>query len=430
LYDWAGTPQNPALRSVDGFYAQGDYPPVALYVLGFAGRAYQVVSGGRFLDVDAFTVAIKAPGLFAEALLGLLLFAAVRQTLGVVRARAIALAYWLNPAMMLSASVFGGIDTLFALPAIGGLIAAVAGWPAVAGCLIVVAALTKPQALVVAPAVLIAIRSGAGQDRSSLVRSALAGSVTTAVLLMPMVAAGATLNMTLAVGSIVLGADTLSNACNLWWIVGHALHVLQTPGADLASALTMRVDGVPISGFADFDLPSVRIVVRLMGSTFALAAIGWAIWTVRRGRDLWLAAAAGAFFVHAYVVLATQVHENHLFAAVPLLALAAAGRPRFFPLFVAVSAIFALNLNLVSGLGYDDLRYALPRTAGGIDLTLMLALANCASLAWHAGVLRRECGIVSPAASTCQHPPQEGLSPCVAAHARCSPAEKPRWPKQ
>jgi hypothetical protein len=245
-----------------------------------------------------------------------------------------------------------------------------------------------------------------------------------------MVAAGATLNMTLAVGSIVLGADTLSNACNLWWIVGHALHVLQTPGADLASALTMRVDGVPISGFADFDLPSVRIVVRLMGSTFALAAIGWAIWTVRRGRDLWLAAAAGAFFVHAYVVLATQVHENHLFAAVPLLALAAAGRPRFFPLFVAVSAIFALNLNLVSGLGYDDLRYALPRTAGGIDLTLMLALANCASLAWHAGVLRRECGIVSPAASTCQHPPQEGLSPCVAAHARCSPAEKPRWPKQ
>ena len=187
----------------------------------------------------------------------------------------------------------------------------------------------------------------------------------------------------------------LSNACNLWWILGHILHVMQVPGIDLRTAITMRADIVPISAFTDFAPPTARIFVRLLGSTFALAAIAWGVWTARQTRDLWLLAAAAAFFVHAYVVLATQVHETHLFAAVPLLALAAAGRPRFFPLLVAISAIYALNLNLFYGLGEDDLRYALPRTLASVDLTLILAMVNCAVLAWHAGVLRRECGSVS-----------------------------------
>jgi hypothetical protein len=397
LYDWAGAPQDLRLRSVDGFYAQGDYPPAALYVLGYAGRAYHWVSGGRFLQTDAFTAAIKTPALLAEALLGLLLFVMVRRTVGLAPARRVALVYWLNPAMILSTSVFGGIDTLFALPAIGALIAGAAGWPALAGCLIAIAALTKPQALVVVPVVMIAIWNGARGDRPSLVRSALAGALTSAVLLTPIVAAGAAMNMTLAVGSIVLGADVLSQACNLWWIAGHALRLAQMPGLDLTSALTMPVTGMAISTFADFDLPIVRIVVRFLGSTFALAAIGWGAWTVRHERDVSLLAAAAAFLVHAYVVLATQVHENHLFAAMPFLALAAARRPQFFPVFVAISAVFALNMNLLYGLGRDDLRYALPRTMAGVDLTLAVAVANCAILARFAQVLRRESARTLPA---------------------------------
>jgi hypothetical protein len=47
-------------------------------------------------------------------------------------------------------------------------------------------------------------------------------------------------------------------------------------------------------------------------------------------------------------------------------------------------------MNLMYGLGEDDLGYFLPRTLMGIDLTLVLAAANCAALAWHAAVLQRE----------------------------------------
>jgi hypothetical protein len=99
--------------------------------------------------------------------------------------------------------------------------------------------------------------------------------------------------------------------------------------------------------------------------------------------------ALGAFSTHAYATLAAQVHENHLYAAVPLLALAGAGRRAFRPVLYAVSAIFALNLNLFYGIG-DDVGYALPRGITIVDATVVLAVVNCAALVWHARVLQRE----------------------------------------
>ena len=83
-------------------------------------------------------------------------------------------------------------------------------------------------------------------------------------------------------------------------------------------------------------------------------------------RDLWLLAGVAAFCVHAYATLSAQVHENHLFAAVPLLVLAAAGRRAFLPIAIGVSAIVALNLNLFYGFG-DGIGFALPRAITMID---------------------------------------------------------------
>jgi hypothetical protein len=102
-----------------------------------------------------------------------------------------------------------------------------------------------------------------------------------------------------------------------------------------------------------------------------------------------MAAALGAFTTHAYAVLSAQVHENHLYAAVPLLALASGGRAAFRPVLIAVSAIFALNLDLFYGIG-EDVGYALPRGITIVDATVVLAVVNCAALVWHARVLQRE----------------------------------------
>ena len=97
-----------------------------------------------------------------------------------------------------------------------------------------------------------------------------------------------------------------------------------------------------------------------------------------------------AFLVHAHATLSAQVHENHLFAAVPLLVLAAAGRRGFRPIALGVSAVVALNLNLFYGFG-DGIGWALPRMITIVDFTVVVALFNCLLLSWHAVVLSREC---------------------------------------
>jgi hypothetical protein len=129
--------------------------------------------------------------------------------------------------------------------------------------------------------------------------------------------------------------------------------------------------------------------------TIAVAA--WALWVTYRSTthrtqstiDLWLLAGLAAFLVHAYATLSAQVHENHLFAAVPLLVLASAGRRAFRPICVGVSAVVALNLNLFYGFG-DGIGYAVPRGMSIVDLSLVVALVNCSLLLWHAAVLRSQ----------------------------------------
>src|SRR5262249_15504196 len=116
----------------------------------------------------------------------------------------------------------------------------------------------------------------------------------------------------------------------------------------------------------------------------------WALWTGRRARNLSLVAALAAFLVHAYSTLAAQVHENHLFAAVPLLVLASAGARELRPIAVGVSAVGALNLNLFYGFG-NGIGYAIPRGLTIVDATVVLAAMNCALLWTHARALRRAC---------------------------------------
>jgi len=123
----------------------------------------------------------------------------------------------------------------------------------------------------------------------------------------------------------------------------------------------------------------------------ALCAVrGAALRTPHVAVDLWLLAGLAGFCVHAYATLSAQVHENHLFAAVPLLVLAAAGRPGFRPIAAGVSAVVALNLNLFYGFG-DGIGYALPRAIAIVDFTVIVALFNCFLLSWHAVVLSRQC---------------------------------------
>jgi hypothetical protein len=401
MYGIGGTPPERRALEYAGATATVDYPPLALIELGVAGQAYWIWSHRHFPNATPLNAFVKLPGLVAEIGLTLLLFALVRARLGVAAARLAAAAYWLNPAALFDASILGYLDTQYILPAIAALAAAAAGWPAAAGALAAAAILTKAQGLFIAPAVALAIwTTGAPEKRTARVLAAIAGGLALSIAIVaPVALAGGWPNMLQALGRLATHDMLSANAMNLWWVVGYLLRVRYSMhDMGLWTAITAPAKILGIQRVIEIGYPDPRTI----GIALTIAAIAWALWTASRSShlaprtspDLWLFAAVGAFCVHAYATLSAQVHENHLFAAVPLLVLAAAGRPGFRPIAVGVSVVAALNLNLFYGFG-DGIGYALPRAVTIIDLTVIVALLNCFLLSWHAVTLSRECSTVN-----------------------------------
>ncbi len=122
---------------------------------------------------------------------------------------------------------------------------------------------------------------------------------------------------------------------------------------------------------------------RPLGTILIVLACLWAFWRTRHSPRLAVHASLAAFTVQAFFVLGVSVHEHHMMLAVPFLAVAAALDPAFRPIFLAISASVALNMNLFYGIsrGYG---WAIPRTITPIDLSVLLAFVNVGLLIWHA----------------------------------------------
>jgi hypothetical protein len=194
--------------------------------------------------------------------------------------------------------------------------------------------------------------------------------------------------MWLAFGSFDTWRDSMStNAANIGWIINWLLRSWSSlPELKFPRAYLQLVPrGLGITRFRELGYPDPRPIGRLA----VVIATAWAMWLNRRSRDFALAAAVGAFTVHAFFVLAPGMHENHQLFEVPLLALAASLRPRFRPMFFVVSAIVALNINCFYGAGLG-MGWAVPRTITIVDLTVVLAFANVGVLVWFGWRLRDE----------------------------------------
>jgi hypothetical protein len=366
------------------------YPPLVVYELGAAGQAYRLYEHHHFPNTTALNAFVKLPALLAEVGLACLLFWFVRRTIGESTARWTVAAYWLNPAALINASVLGYLDAQFALPAVAAAIAAASGWPALSGALVAATVLTKPQGVLIGPAVVLALwTTGTISERiRATAVDVAAGVAVTALVVAPIALAGGFSNLLFAMSRLTHHDMVSANACNFWWIVSwfvRAWHSMAGMGAWAAFTAPAQILG--ISRMVEIGYPNPLLV----GTTMTVMAIAWAMWTAWRAEpDVWLVAGVAAFTFHAYATLSAQVHENHLFGAVPLLVVAAAGRRAFRPMLAIVSAIAALNLNLFYGFG-DGVGYALPRGLTIVDATVVLAVINCAALSWHAVTLHRQC---------------------------------------
>jgi hypothetical protein len=386
LYGVGGHPPERGLVRWGERVTTVDYPPIALYQLAVTGAAYRLFSPS-FENTRWLNAAIKLPGILAEMLLSWLLYAAVGRRYGGPAGMWAAAAYWANPATVLAGSVLGYLDASMALPAVGAIAAATLKSPLLAGALLAVSCLTKLQAIFILPVVVVALwnadRSNAAQR---IVRAFASAAAVSAVVLLPYLLAGASRNVVQGVASLLRHDMLSADAANLWWVVTwvmRASYAAGELGTWTAWTMTLRILGM--STLVKLGYPNPRPIA----TCSIAAATAWALWRARRLGDVAAMCATAAFIVHAYFLLGVAVHENHLYLAVPLLAAAAAARPRLRPVMLGLSAISALNLFLFFGFGRG--LPLPPRTVTVIDSTVILAIVNCALFVWHARVFSREC---------------------------------------
>jgi hypothetical protein len=351
LYGRGGPAGERRVLEIDGVRTKVDYPPVALYELELAGLA----------PPASVPIAIKSLCVVAESALVLLIYASLRRRPDSANGAACAaLSMWLNPAAVLAGSVLGYLDPLWVLPAVAALVAAVSGRAAAAGALIAIACLTKPLGVFVVPCVALALVNSGRGARRSLVSACAAAAVVSVIAAVPVVLHGGLMNMAWALGSLLRDPFLSGNGASIWAMAGAVAPGIPTDAA------------------------------RAIGTALTIGAIAWACWRLRHAHDLSRLAALGALCVHAYATLAAAVHENHAFAAVPLLAIAWAGRAAFRGPFVAVSAIVAMNFYLAYGFGVD-VPFGPPASVAGLDPLVWLSAFNLATFAWTLSIFRREC---------------------------------------
>jgi len=336
-----------------------DYPPLAMALWRWSWKSVDFLFAG-FDRGEKENIAVKLPAVVGDV-------AAVLLLILVLPGRpSTALLYWALPVSWLPSAVLGFLDAAYVPVAVCALVAAGRGRGGWTGVLIALAALIKPQALIIAPVAAVAL----WPDRARLGRAIGAGLATVALALVPFVLAGTLDEAVTHVFRIIFQERLSAGYANLWWVVGH----LSNGGAWNEAVQYARIDAL--------DFPASAVGV----GAFALLSV----WFCRRfGGEPCFAAGAVVF---AYGLLTLGVHENHPHAM--FLAFAASGLAwkRRRSLFVAVIATsYVLNMLSLSVMGrFYGLRYlsvesissALSglRMGLGFDLTLLLAVVNCAAM--------------------------------------------------
>lgn len=311
-------PSQPLVVRADRLDAPIDYPPIVPYLLLAAGKLGAALS----LSDARLDSLIRVPFALANLAVGLLLFADARRHGRDATAVLVASLYLLNPAVLFDTVYWGQADSLVALFVVGAVVALGSSRPEWAWASFALAVLTKPLAYPLTPLLLLVTIKRFGAARA--VRCALAFLATAALALLPFLW---TARLGRLLRSLFLQLDAMPyasvNAHNLWWLVQGG-----TPFQDAREK--------------PFGLLSYEAMGLLLLAAFFLATLVRA-WRSSEERSHRLAFASAAF---GFFMLATHMHENHSFTALPLLLLVGVDDPRVRRFFLLVSAMLLVNLLL------------------------------------------------------------------------------------
>jgi hypothetical protein len=375
MYGVGGNPPERAVLVWGKRSGTVEYPPATLFALATVGHIYRAVDP-YYGDNVWLTVAVKLSILLGDVGLSVALWALMRQYSRAAAQLAV-LFYWLNPAVILDGSALGYLDPWLGALTMASILAIDRGRFAWAGVALALTALTKLQIVLILPAVglLLLQRAARAAWWKAGVTVVATAAVTTAIVLAPFVRIGALPNLIQGAGRAFHHDMLSAEAVNVWWIATWILR----------RSWTTDVRILGISRVLALGYPNPRLI----GIALAGGLMSWAFWRARRA-SLPVVLAAGAFAIHAYTLLSVQVHENHFYLALPLIAAAGAVLPQMRAPYALASAICLLNLYLFQGLGHD---FVPPdRMLTIVDATVLVSFVNVGAFVWHVRRFARVAG--------------------------------------
>src|SRR5437588_153511 len=324
-----------------------DNPPLLLYPFWFLGWLYeQLISPlfghTRLGDPDMLRFMLRLPGLAADLFAGALIFRVLRQRSSISFNAALLVtgAYLFNPALIFDSAYWGQTAAVHALLMLLSVIAADRRCYDWAGAALAAAILTKPQAIAIAPLILIL----AMKERGGLRLVAGAG-IATVLITAPFIWAGTSASVVQEYTQTTRYHPFVApNAHNLWWFVTGGQGWQQD--TNLIGPVSFRSAGLLI--FTAATLLSLILV--------------W-----RDRRSLFLVAAYQAL---AFFMLNTQIHETHLLAIFAPLVIAAALDRELWWFYGAFALTSVANMTLHDPKLFAWLGYPSNEIYGGPALAL------------------------------------------------------------
>lgn len=343
------------------------YPPGMAYVYQAAVAVSERFAPPPWLGgADWLRYSVKLMPVTGHIVLALTLFGVCAAAGGFWRGWIAATLYAWNPAALFDAAYWGqgdSINTTFLLLAIGALVLFPSWWPlrrdgrwrwqaqlialaagGAAGAFLAAGSLIKPQTWIFLPLLLwVAFRRTGPLGLGVLVGVATATALR---LVQPWIAAGRREEMLSAFGALTQVMPSVSaNAHNLWW--------LKLPGVAISV-----LDWQPVGGFGEWAAPPLLTHATAGRLGFGLLVL-LPLLRLTGPLSPRLVLAAAAYTASAYFMTITQVHENHQFAALPLLAATAALDPWFALPFLVTTLCSFLNMAVHDFLVGDTLAAAL-----------------------------------------------------------------------
>lgn len=314
-----GTYKAWALRLADGgpadFYAPNyfaDYPPGYMYVLWLLGSIYkglQINTAGAIS-----TVIVKLPSIVTDFLTSWLLFVLLRPRVGRRLTWIVVLAYALNPAVIFNSAIWGQTDSFFTLELFLGVLLLLQRRIAFGWALVVIAALTKPQALIFMP--LLASWGGNWDRPERPLVAAASGLGVAAMLVLPFME---------PLGLFALYSKTA------------AYYAETSVNAFNAMAL--------LGGFRQSDGGMLLFMTyKSWALLLVLLFFGFLGYLISRRRDAEMYLYLCFLLPFGFFMFSTRMHERYLFPCLLFLTLLLVRRPRLWALYVGLTVTYYLNL--------------------------------------------------------------------------------------